>query len=178
MGKHSNIIFCDENDKILDSIKHVPASVSSIREVLPGREYFIPVQEGKINPDTISEDYFKETILKKPTSISKALVSSIIGMLYSSEILYSKWYFLENNIKKWSFSNRAKYNATNTIIINGINTILIISIPVLRSSEISPCLLPWSYRLRQYMVSLNGNQNVQCISSLFGVEYQRQELCR
>ena len=37
MGKHSNIIFCDENDMIIDSIKHVPAYVSSVREVLPGR---------------------------------------------------------------------------------------------------------------------------------------------
>ena len=37
MGKHSNIIFCDENDMILDSIKHISAQVSSVREVLPGR---------------------------------------------------------------------------------------------------------------------------------------------
>ena len=27
---------------ILDSIKHISAQVSSVREVLPGREYFIP----------------------------------------------------------------------------------------------------------------------------------------
>ena len=25
MGKHSNIIFCDENNRIIDSIKHIPA---------------------------------------------------------------------------------------------------------------------------------------------------------
>ena len=42
MGKHSNIIFCDENNVILDSIKHISAQVSSVREVLPGRDYFIP----------------------------------------------------------------------------------------------------------------------------------------
>lgn len=41
MGKHSNIIFCD-GTKIVDSIKHVSAAVSSVREVLPGRDYFIP----------------------------------------------------------------------------------------------------------------------------------------
>ena len=38
MGKHSNIIFCDEKDQIIDSIKHVPAQMSSVREVLPGRQ--------------------------------------------------------------------------------------------------------------------------------------------
>ena len=38
MGKHSNIIFCDENDRIIDSIKHVSLQMSSVREVLPGRK--------------------------------------------------------------------------------------------------------------------------------------------
>ena len=37
MGKHSNIIFCDLNGRIIDSIKHVSAQMSSVREVLPGR---------------------------------------------------------------------------------------------------------------------------------------------
>ena len=36
MGKHSNIIFCDLNGRIIDSIKHVSAQMSSVREVLPG----------------------------------------------------------------------------------------------------------------------------------------------
>ena len=43
MGKHSNIIFCREDGTILDSIKHVSAQLSSVREVLPGRPYFIPM---------------------------------------------------------------------------------------------------------------------------------------
>ncbi len=49
MGKHSNLIFTDEKNRIIDSIKHVSAQVSSVREVLPGRDYFIPTQ-GKLNP--------------------------------------------------------------------------------------------------------------------------------
>ena len=58
MGKYSNIIFTDENNVIIDSIKHIPASVSSVREVLPGREYFVPSQE-KINPLTTTADEFQ-----------------------------------------------------------------------------------------------------------------------
>ena len=42
MGKHSNIIFLNEERMILDSIKHVSLNMSSVREVLPGRDYFIP----------------------------------------------------------------------------------------------------------------------------------------
>ena len=36
MGKHSNIIFCDMDHKIIDSIKHISGMISSVREVLPG----------------------------------------------------------------------------------------------------------------------------------------------
>ena len=35
MGKHSNIIFCDDKQNILDSIKHISSQTSSVREVLP-----------------------------------------------------------------------------------------------------------------------------------------------
>lgn len=55
MGKHSNIIFRHPDGVIIDSIKHVSAAVSSVREVLPGRSYFIPKTEGKID---ISGDIF------------------------------------------------------------------------------------------------------------------------
>ena len=47
MGKHSNIIFCREDGTIIDSIKHVSAQISSVREVLPGRPYFYPPDGGK-----------------------------------------------------------------------------------------------------------------------------------
>ncbi len=50
MGKHSNIIFTDTDFKIIDSIKHISANVSSVREVLPGRTYFIPDTTHKLNP--------------------------------------------------------------------------------------------------------------------------------
>ena len=47
MGKHSNIIFTDDSGKIIDSIKRVSCAVSSVREVLPGREYVIPPTQDK-----------------------------------------------------------------------------------------------------------------------------------
>ena len=42
MGKHSNIIFLNEERMILDSIKHISGNVSSVREVLPGETTFFP----------------------------------------------------------------------------------------------------------------------------------------
>lgn len=80
MGKHSNIIFCDENDMIIDSIKHIPAYVSSVREVLPGRNYFIPNTTRKHDPLTITATDFTAILSQKPMPVSKALYSSFTGI--------------------------------------------------------------------------------------------------
>lgn len=80
MGKHSNIIFCDENDMILDSIKHIPASVSSVREVLPGRDYFIPTTKEKFNPLTTTKEEFYQAVFHKPYYVSKAIYQTYTGV--------------------------------------------------------------------------------------------------
>lgn len=79
MGKHSNLILCDENNKILDSIKHISGLVSSVREVLPGRDYFIPAQEDRLDPYTLTEEQFFSHIAVKPLSCCKAIYQSLTG---------------------------------------------------------------------------------------------------
>ncbi len=90
MGKHSNLIFCDENRMILDSIKHVSSHMSSVREVLPGRQYFLPQTQDKADPLTITEEEFIEKICKKPCNISRAIYSSLTGLspLIAEEICF------------------------------------------------------------------------------------------
>lgn len=90
MGKYSNIIFVDEKDMIIDSIKHVNALVSSVREVLPGREYFIPNTVSKIDPLNVTMDEFIDILRTKPMNIGKALYSSFTGFssVISSELCY------------------------------------------------------------------------------------------
>ena len=80
MGKHSNIIFCDDKDKILDSIKHVSAQMSSVREVLPGRTYFIPDTMSKLDPLTVSQEDFVRTLREKPAALGKAIYTSFTGI--------------------------------------------------------------------------------------------------
>ncbi len=89
MGKYSNIIFTDENSIIIDSIKHIPASVSSVREVLPGREYFIPSQD-KSNPLDTTADEFSSCVLSKGMPLFKAIYSSYTGLspIIAQEICY------------------------------------------------------------------------------------------
>lgn len=80
MGKHSNIIFCDDENKIIDSIKHINIQMSSVREVLPGREYFIPMTIDKVNPLNADYDTFKKLINSKALILSKALYNSFTGI--------------------------------------------------------------------------------------------------
>ena len=90
MGKHSNIIFCDDKGMILDSIKHVGAHMSSVREVLPGRSYFIPATLEKLDPLTITEQDFRDSVCKKPMPLAKALYMTLTGIspLAAEEICY------------------------------------------------------------------------------------------
>ena len=80
MGKHSNIIFCDASGVIIDSIKHISGLVSSVREVLPGKEYFIPSIQNKLNPLEVTGEDFTQRIFSGGQPCFKALYSSFTGL--------------------------------------------------------------------------------------------------
>lgn len=80
MGKHSNIILCDETYTIVDSIKHISGFVSSVREVLPGRTYFLPQTVEKADLLTLTEEKLQQFVLNKPLPLSKALYTGLTGI--------------------------------------------------------------------------------------------------
>lgn len=80
MGKHSNIIFCDDQGRIIDSIKHVSAQMSSVREVLPGRDYFIPDTMNKLDPLTVTSESFVDALQSRPMPLGKAIYSTFTGI--------------------------------------------------------------------------------------------------
>ena len=109
MGKYSNLIFCSEDGMILDSIKHIGAQTSSVREVLPGREYFIPQTQEKLDPlalsgsvhsqseadnaiaqNTSPEKSFLDSVFSKPLPISKAIYTTYTGIspVVAEELCY------------------------------------------------------------------------------------------
>lgn len=90
MGKHSNIIFVNDGDMIIDSIKHISGMISSVREVLPGRDYFIPMTQDKQNPLAVDFPAFQKVITVKNMPVYKALYSHFTGIspLISQEICY------------------------------------------------------------------------------------------
>lgn len=90
MGKHSNIIFCNEDGMIIDSIKHVSSQMSSVREVLPGRTYFIPDTMEKSDPLSVSFAEFQRVLTEKPMPLAKAVYTSFTGIspVVAEEICY------------------------------------------------------------------------------------------
>ncbi len=80
MGKHSNIIFTDDENNILDSIKHINSLMSSVRQVMPGKEYFIPNTGEKLNPlDTTKEEFF-DAVFNKADNLSRAIYTTYTGI--------------------------------------------------------------------------------------------------
>lgn len=83
MGKHSNIIFLDEAGQIIDSIKHVSSLVSSVREVLPGRNYFIPNTKDKHNPYELTTEQWMQEVVRQPVNVAKGLCNYFTGFSYT-----------------------------------------------------------------------------------------------
>lgn len=114
MGKHSNIIFCSESGQIIDAIKRIPPQVSSVREVLPGRPYFIPDTMHKLDPKTVTEEEFCSQVLTKGTSLSKALYTGLTGLspIAAEEIVYRAG--LDSDISSPTLSTVERVHLWNT----------------------------------------------------------------
>lgn len=90
MGKHSNMIFCHADGTIIDSIKHVSGLVSSVREVLPGKPYFVAQTQDKLDALNTSATEWTTQVMCKPVAIFKAIYGSYTGIspIMAQEICY------------------------------------------------------------------------------------------
>src|SRR5690625_1705847 len=80
MGRHSNIILLDPNqEKIIDSMKHIPPFQNRYRTVLPGHEYVYPPSQNKYNPLEITEDEFYQRIDFNAGKIDRQIVQTVDG---------------------------------------------------------------------------------------------------
>ena len=77
MGKHSNIILVNHENKILESIKHVDNEMSKVREIMPARPYILPPSHNKMSPFEISVDTLVNNIGDMP--IGNYLLENIKG---------------------------------------------------------------------------------------------------
>lgn len=84
MGRYSNLILVNSQNRIIDSAIHVDFSISRVREVMPARLYEYPPAQDKINAfDALSllekgDLPIIESELGRP--VNKALLNSVKGM--------------------------------------------------------------------------------------------------
>jgi len=80
MGKHSNIMLVDqEKGHIVDSLKHVSMSQNRHRTILPGQEYILPPDQGKLNPLETSEEEFIKKLDFNTGKLDTQIVRTLIG---------------------------------------------------------------------------------------------------
>ncbi len=118
MGKHSNIIFCEKNSEsemiIIDSIKRINSFVSSVREVLPGRKYFIPNTMDKYEPYDFSPEIMAK-IIGKPLPLSKAIYTTLTGFSPTASIEICVRSGLDSDFPAASLSDSERILLYNTI---------------------------------------------------------------
>lgn len=152
MGKHSNIILVDNNNKILDSIKRVTHEKSSVREILPMKDYEYPPTQNKLNPikyvETTTIDEFQKLLHVQqgqklqeflyqtftgisPTTANELCVkASLNPSLYCAEVFHSHCEALLD-IFKSTIKNVNSGNFSHAIYCEKDNPLAVIDFSVL-----------------------------------------------
>ncbi len=82
MGRHSNLILVGAEGRIIDAIRHVDFSVSSVRQVLPGMLYVSPPPQDKLNPMACDLNAILEAIQKanETEKMDKVILNTFRGV--------------------------------------------------------------------------------------------------
>ena len=131
MGRHSNIILCNQDMKILDCIKHIDFTISSVRQLLPGLPYAAPPAQSKIDLTDITDAVPIDFSLPTQTA-DKAILSSVAGIspLTAREIVYRA--FGRTDIQCAELTD----NGRNKILYETARLAKCV-----RADEFSPCML-------------------------------------
>lgn len=80
MARHSNIIFIGENHKIIDAVKRIDETKSSVREILPGLNYELPPAQEKQAIFDCNVNTLAHEMLQSDKKLSKAFQSLLQGV--------------------------------------------------------------------------------------------------
>ena len=66
MGRHSNLILLDSQDRIIDCLRRVDMEMSEKRQVLPGLFYRLPPAQEKLDPLAVSGEALRDMLAAAP----------------------------------------------------------------------------------------------------------------
>lgn len=80
MAKHSNIILIGQNRRIIDAVKRIDFTQSSVRQILPGLEYVDPPAQDKLSLiENEAESVTDKVLSFTSKTLSSAILSSVEG---------------------------------------------------------------------------------------------------
>ena len=85
MGRHSNLILTDGENRILDAARHVSLDMSRVRQVQPGLPYLPPPGQDKLDPADLTADSLLDYLARAgDVPLHKAVAASVSGMSMQS----------------------------------------------------------------------------------------------
>ena len=132
MGRYSNIILVNREDKIIDSIKHVDSDISSVREVMPARPYILPPAQDKLSPDALDTELLLDGLKSSAQAVDKYLLVHIKGFspLLCREICFRAG--IENRTTASSLAEEGRHN---------LKTALVSVLDEISDSSYKPCVI-------------------------------------
>ena len=139
MGRRSNIILTDDGGRIIDSIRRVDISVSSVRQVLPGLMYERPPGQGRT--DFTEADGWEISFVQKGMKAEKLLMSAYSGIspLTAREIV-------------WRAYGRTDVTAgeAETLGADRLREEIVKLREVVKTGKFSPCMIRDGQRLVEF----------------------------
>ncbi|MBR2750203.1 MAG: NFACT family protein [Clostridiales bacterium] len=136
MGRYSNIIFLNQEKRIIDAVVHVDSSTSRVREIMPARIYEAPPSQGKLSPSEALEKLERQELPILDTAqsrpLGKALLDSLLGFspLLTSDICFRAGLDTRESLASLSDSKKQKLIGVMRSIISDIVSV-----------KPSPCVL-------------------------------------
>lgn len=131
MGRHSNLILTDHQERIIDCIKHVDLTISSVRQVLPGMTYTAPPPQNKIELSCLQPGQFHLSPLPGVRP-DKLLMNTISGIspLTAREIVYNAFGRMDGQTDRLTESEREQLERSAVQYAEN-----------LRAEKFRPCLI-------------------------------------
>ena len=129
MGKYSNIILINNAKKIIDSMRHVDSTMSSIREVLPARDYILPTTLDKST--FIGMDYDQFLAILQVAMMTPSTKENDHAGLISNQFIGFSRLFVQNLLDFCNFENTFSNENTRkmftsiSILLNNCNNRLV-----------------------------------------------------
>ncbi len=123
MGRYSNIVLRDGEDRVLDCLKRIDLEMSEKRQVLPGLFYELPPAQDKVDARDLSRAQILDMLIEEEKDISadKWVISNFLGFspLTAREASYRASGFVDSHLNELTLDEKERLAAAVYDIASG-----------------------------------------------------------